>query len=341
MAGGGFDPFTGGTKLHHLRRGSDSPVRPRASRMRQSRHTGPILLFGAEGQTGRELRRALATLGPVIPLTRRDVDLADAAALSRAVRTHTPSLIVNAAAYNAVDRAEEEADLAMAINGTAPGVLAEEAKRAGAAVVHYSSDYVFGTRVHRTAEGAPRPFREDDPPEPLSAYGRSKLAGEEAIGAVGGAHLILRTSWVYSTRGRTFLAALLRLDLPDQQQLAIVDDQHSCPTWASSLADATAQILAACWALGGAAALRDRGGTYNLAGDGWCSRYDFAVAAFALHAARGRSTPSLRPVPSAEFPTLASRPPFSALDTRAVREAFGVGVPEWRMALALCLAGIQ
>lgn len=205
--------------------------------MRPSGQTGPILLFGAEGQTGRELRRALATMAPVIPLTRRDVDLADAAGLSRAVRTHIPSLIVNAAAYNAVDRAEEEPDLAMAVNGTAPGVLAEEAKRLGGAVVHYSSDYVFGTLVHRTAEGAPRPFREDDRPEPLSAYGRSKLAGEEAIRAVGGAHLILRTSWVYSTRGRTFLAALLRLDLAGQQELAIVDDQCSCPTWAPSLAE--------------------------------------------------------------------------------------------------------
>lgn len=309
--------------------------------MKQSRHTGPILLFGAEGQTGRELRRALATLAPVIPLTRRDVDLADATALSRIVRTHAPSLIVNAAAYNAVDRAEEEPDLAMAINGKAPGVLAEEAQRVGGAMVHYSSDYVFGTPVHPTAEGAPRPFSEDDPAEPLSAYGRSKLAGEEAIRAVGGAHLILRTSWVYSRRGRTFLAALLRLDVPDQQELSIVDDQHSCPTWASSLADATAQILACGWALRGTEALRARGGTYNLAGDGWCSRYEFAVAAFALHAARGRSTPRLRPVTSAEFPTLAARPLFSALDTRAVREAFGVGVPEWRTALALCLADVQ
>ena len=300
-------------------------------------HPGPILLVGAGGQTGRELRRTLATLAPVVPLTRADADLADAAALARVVRAHAPALIVNAAAYNAVDRAEEEPDLAMAINGTAPGVLAEEAKRLGAAVVHYSTDYVFGTTTHHDAGGAPRPFREDDPPEPLGAYGRSKLAGEEAIRAVGGAHLILRTSWVYSRGGRTFLAALLRLEVKGEE-LAIVDDQQSCPTWAPSLADATAQILAAGWARRDTEALSTDGGTYHLSGVGWCSRFRFAAAVFALHAARGRATPRLRPTTSAEFPTPAARPSFSALDTHKVRETFGVGVPEWRSALTLCLA---
>lgn len=305
--------------------------------MPKLRKKGPILLVGADGQTGHQLRRTLATLAPVVPLVRRDADLADATALMRAVRTHSPSLIVNAAAYNAVDRAEEEPDLAMAINGNAPGILAEEAKRLDAALVHYSTDYVFGTTLHRDAQGAPRPFREEDPTEPLGAYGRSKLAGEEAIRAVGSAHLILRTSWVYSSRGRTFLAALLRLDVKTDE-LAIVDDQQSCPTWAPSLADATAQILAAGWASGGTASLRADGGTYNLAGEGWCSRYDFASALFALHAAKGRSTPRLRPAPSAEFPTLAARPRFSALDPRKVRETFAVGMPEWPASLALCLA---
>lgn len=298
----------------------------------------PILLVGAAGQTGRELRRTLATLAPVVPLTRADADLADAAALADAVRARAPSLIVNAAAYNAVDKAEEEADLAMAVNATAPGVLAEEGKRLGAAIVHYSTDYVFGATVHRGPGGAVRPFREDDPPEPLGAYGRSKLAGEDAIRAAGCPHLILRTSWVYSRRGRTFLAALLRLEVKGDE-LAIVDDEQSCPTWAASLADSTAQILAAVWARGGAGALRERGGTFHLCGDGWCSRYGFAAAVLARHAALGRPTPRLRPTTSAEFPTPAARPAFSAMDTGKVRQAFGVGVPEWRSTLALCLDG--
>jgi dTDP-4-dehydrorhamnose reductase len=305
--------------------------------MSKTSHPGPILLVGADGQTGRELRRTLATLAPVVPLTRREADLADAAALSVAVRAHAPSLIVNAAAYNAVDRAEEEPELAAAINGTAPGILAEEAKRLGAALVHFSTDYVFGASIIRDADGAPRPFREDDPTDPLGAYGRSKLAGEEAVRAVGGVHLILRTSWVYGVRGRTFLAALLRLEVKGEE-LAIVDDQVGCPTWAPSLADATAQILAAGWASGGTDALRADAGTFHLAGEGWCSRYGFAADVFALHAARGRSTPRLRTATSAEFPTPAPRPPFSALDTRRARATFAVGVPDWRVTLALCLA---
>jgi dTDP-4-dehydrorhamnose reductase len=302
-----------------------------------SRHPGPILLFGADGQTGTELRRTLLTLAPVEALTRRDADLADPAAVCRVVRARTPSLIVNAAAYNAVDRAEEEPDLAMAINGVIPGVLAEEAKRLGAAVVHFSTDYVFGNTVHCDPEGRPRPFREDDPVEPLAVYGRSKLAGEQAIRATSAAHLILRTSWVYSAKARGFLGSLLRLDVK-AAELAIVDDQESCPTWAPSLADATAQILAGAWAREGTGALADRQGIYHLAGKNWCSRFAFAAAVFAQHAARGRRTPRLRAVASTEFSSPAARPAFSALDTRRAATAFGVSVPGWQATLPLCLA---
>lgn len=294
------------------------------------------MLIGANGQTGRELRRSLVTLAPVVPLTRSEADLTDPAALSRAVRAHAPSLIVNAAAYNEVDRAEEEPERAMAVNAAAPGVLAEEAKRLGAALVHYSTDYVFGMTIHRQASGRPRPFREDDPTEPLGTYGRSKLAGEEAIRATGAAHLILRTSWVYSIRARTFLGALLRLEVGGNE-LAIVDDQLGCPTWAPSLADATAQILATGWARGGTGALRADGGTYHLAGEGSCSRYAFASAIFARHSACGRETPGLRPVPSSEFKSIAARPAFSALDSRRSSEVFGVAVPDWQITLSLCL----
>lgn len=300
-------------------------------------HPGPILLFGADGQTGMELRRTLATLAPVAALTRRDADLADPAAISRVVRRLRPALILNAAAYNAVDRAEEEPDLAMAVNAVAPGVLAAEAKRLGAALVHFSTDYVFGQTVQRDAEGRPRPFREEDPAEPLAVYGRSKLAGEHAVRATGAAHLILRTSWVYSRNARGFLGSLLRLDLKGSE-LAVVDDQESCPTWAPSLADATAQILATGWARGGTEALAASQGTYHLAGHGWCSRFVFASAVFAHHLERGRRTPELRAVAATDFPTPAARPGFSALDTRRALDAFGVSIPGWQTTLGLCLA---
>jgi dTDP-4-dehydrorhamnose reductase len=296
-----------------------------------------ILLLGRAGQTGWELERSLAPLGRVIALTRDDIDLGDGVALRRAVREHRPALIVNAAAYNAVDRAEQEESLAVAVNGEAPGILAEEARRSGAALVHYSSDYVFGRTILSGPDGAPRPFTEEDPPEPLGAYGRSKLAGEEAIRAAGCAHLIFRTSWVYSRRGRTFLAGLLRLDVPGED-LRIVDDQLSCPTWARSLADATAQILANCWSKGGAEELAAKAGTYHLAGRGSVSRYGFAAAVFACHERRGKSVPRLLPISTADYPTPAARPAYSALDARRARQVFGVCLPEWPTGLALCLA---
>jgi dTDP-4-dehydrorhamnose reductase len=299
--------------------------------------TRRILLLGRSGQTGWELERSLAPLGKVLALCRGDVDLANGMAIRRAVRDYRPALIVNAAAYNAVDRAEQEEPLAKAVNGEAPGILAEEARRLDAVLAHYSTDYVFGREVFAQPNGSPRPFTEDDPPAPLGAYGRSKLAGEEAIRAVGCFHFIFRTSWVYSRRGRTFLAALLRQEIAGEQ-LRIVDDQVSCPTWARSLADATAQVLAACRATGGAEEVAAKGGTFHLVGEGSTSRYGFAAAVFTLFKEQGKSVPGLLPISSADYPTPAARPAFSALDSRKAREIFGVGVPEWRTSLALCLA---
>lgn len=298
-----------------------------------------ILLLGCAGQTGWELRRSLAPLGTVVALARDDVDVMDGAALRRAVREHRPTLIVNATAYNAVDKAEQEESLATAVNGAAPGILAEEALRSDALLVHYSTDYVFGGTLyygHYGPNGAPRPFTEEDPPAPVNAYGRSKLAGEEAIRAVGCAHLIFRTSWVYSRRGRSFLAGLLRLDLAGEE-LRIVDDQVSCPTWAPSLADATAQILASC-RRAGTEELLSKSGTFHLAGGGPVSRYAFADTVFACHRERGRSVPRILPITTADYPTPAVRPAYSALDSRRVRAVFGVGLPDWRAGLALCLA---
>ena len=295
-----------------------------------------ILLLGRDGQTGRELRRSLATLGDVVALARDDVDVTDGAALRRTVRERRPTLIVNATAYNAVDRAEQEENLAIAVNCEAPRILAEEALRSGAALVHYSTDYVFGGALFHGPNGAPRPFTEEDPPAPVNAYGRSKLAGEDAIRAAGCTHLIFRTSWLYSRRGRGFLASLLRLELAGEEP-RIVDDQVSCPTWAPSLADATAQILAAC-RKEGAEELPAKSGTFHLAGDGPVSRYEFAEVVFARHREHGRSVPRILPVSTANYPSPAARPAYSALDSRRVREVFGVGLPGWRASLALCLA---
>jgi dTDP-4-dehydrorhamnose reductase len=296
-----------------------------------------ILLLGRTGQTGWELQRSLATLGHVVALAREDVDMAEGAALRKAVREQSPALIVNATAYNAVDRAEQEETLAMAVNGEAPGILAEEARRLGAALVHYSTDYVFGSTVCLGPDGSPRPFAEGDQTGPLNTYGRSKLAGEEAIRAVGCAHLIFRTSWVYGRRGRGFLASLLRLETSGEE-LRIVNDQISSPTWARSLADATAQILATCWSRGGAQELAAVAGTFHLAGQGSVSRYGFADAVFGYYAERDRRVPRVWPIPTADFPTLATRPAYSALDSRRVRDVFGIGLREWRAALALCLS---
>lgn len=298
--------------------------------------TGPILLLGAGGQTGWELRRTLSPLGSVVALDRTGADLADAAALVRVVRALRPSLIVNAAAYNAVDKAEEEERLAHAVNGEAPGILAEEARHLGAALVHYSTDYVFGDKIQRAPDGEPRPFREDDPTSPGCAYGRSKLAGEDAIRAVGGDVIVFRTSWVYSQRGRTFLAALLRRETQGDE-LRVVSDQISSPTWARGLADATALILAATWANGGGAALAPAGGLLHLAGGGEASRYAFADAAFTLFGAAGHRVPRLVPVSAASFPTPAARPAYSALDSSRVRSLFGIGLPDWQTSLALCI----
>ncbi|RMF81743.1 MAG: dTDP-4-dehydrorhamnose reductase, partial [Nitrospirae bacterium] len=195
-----------------------------------------ILLTGSRGQVGWELARALAPLGEVVALDHAALDLEDEGAVRRAVREARPRVVVNAAAYTAVDRAESEPERAMRINGEAPGWLAQEAAACGAALVHYSTDYVFDGRK-------PAPYVESDPPAPLNAYGRSKLAGERAVAAAGVPHLILRTSWVYAARGRNFPRTILRL-ARERDLLRVVDDQVGAPTWARWIAGATAACLA-------------------------------------------------------------------------------------------------
>ena len=279
-----------------------------------------ILLTGRNGQVGWELERTLAPLAEIIAHDRAGLDLADLDRIRTVVRETRPDIIVNAAAYTAVDKAESEPDLAMAINGTAPGVLAEETKRLGALLVHYSTDYVFdGTK--------PAPYTEEDTPNPINAYGRSKLAGELAIQAVGGRHLILRTSWVYSLRGHNFLNTILRL-AAERDELRIVDDQIGAPTWSHAIAEATGRLLALP---------QPPEGLYHLSASGETSWHGFAKA---IVATRGLAT-AVVPIPASDYPLPARRPANSRLDNCRLRKATGVALGDWQAQLALCLADVE
>lgn len=284
-----------------------------------------ILLTGVQGQVGWELRRALAPLGRVTAVDSQEMDLADPDAVRAKVRALSPRLIVNPAAYTAVDRAESEPERARAINAIAPGVLAEEAKRCGAVLVHYSTDYVFdGVK--------PGPYTEEDPANPLNVYGASKFAGESAIRAVGGRHLILRTSWVYGTRGHNFLLTMQRL-MRERSELRIVDDQIGAPTWSRQIAEATALILAQCLSPARGADRPEPWGTYHLSCGGETSWYGFAQAIAEL----GGLGTRLLPIPSSDYPTPARRPLNSRLDNAKLARTFGIRLPHWREALELCL----
>ncbi|HSD55460.1 MAG TPA: dTDP-4-dehydrorhamnose reductase [Burkholderiales bacterium] len=285
-----------------------------------------VLLTGANGQIGWELRRALAPLGDVFAPDRGRLDLADCDALRQYVRAIAPQAIVNAAAYTAVDRAESEPALARAINTIAPGVLAEEAQRLDAALVHYSTDYVF--------DGAkPEPYTESDPPNPLNVYGRTKLEGERAIGASGCRHLTLRTSWVYGTRGNNFLLTMLRL-ARERPRLRIVDDQVGAPTWSREIASATAALLSADLAAPGAE------GLYHLTASGATSWFGFAQAIFASPEMRrlGVTPPMLEAISTSGYPTPARRPANSRLDCTRLERRAGVRPAAWDSALARALA---
>lgn len=282
-----------------------------------------ILLTGCAGQLGRELKRSLASLGEVVACDRRQIDLADPDAVRDAVRAIAPDAIVNAAAYTAVDKAEAEPATAGAINTVAPGILADEAKRLGALLVHYSTDYVF--------DGAkPTPYIEDDVTAPLSAYGRSKRDGDLAIAASGARYLILRTSWVYGLHGANFMKAMLRL-AREHDELRVVDDQIGAPTWTRHLADATAMILA-----------RDETpqGVYHLAAAGETSWHGYAEAIVAEARVAGllEKLPGVRRITSADYPLPALRPTNSRLDCSRFHRDFGLALPDWRTGLIDCLA---
>ena len=282
-----------------------------------------ILLTGAAGQLGRELKRSLACLGDVIARDRQQLDLARADTLRAAVRTAAPAVIVNAAAYTAVDKAETEPTVADAINALAPAILAEEAKRLGALLIHYSTDYVFdGSKASA--------YTEDDIPAPLAAYGHSKLAGELAIAASGCRHLIFRTSWVYGLHGVNFLKTMLRLG-QERDELRVVDDQFGAPTWTRHLADVTALILAR---------REVPNGLYHLAGAGETSWHGYAEAIFAEAQRAGLmdKAPVVHRIASANYPLPAPRPANSRLDCAKFRRDFDLALPDWRTGLIDCLA---
>jgi len=285
-----------------------------------------VLVLGCTGQVGWELRHRLACLGAVTGVDYPEVDFSKPDSIRKTLRAAGAAVIVNAAAYTAVDKAESEPELAMAINGTAPGVIAEEARRMGSILVHYSTDYVF--------DGSKQgPYVETDAPHPLNVYGKTKLAGDEAIQAAGGESLILRTSWVYGARGNNFLLTMLRL-AREKEELRIVDDQIGSPTSSECIAQATADILAQVLRPGGGG-LQRRGGIYNLTCAGETSWFGFAQAFLIKRAVS--AAPRLIPITTSEFPRPAKRPANSRLSCQRVEETFGVLMPDWEDALALVL----
>jgi dTDP-4-dehydrorhamnose reductase len=288
-----------------------------------------ILLLGNTGQLGWELERALATLGELYALDYPDLNLVDKDGTVSLIRDYQPQVIVNATAYTAVDKAEHERELADAINARGPGILAEEARSLGAALIHFSTDYVFDG-----AKG--EPYIETDEPCPLGVYAESKLAGERAVQATGGEYLIFRTSWVYSLRRDSFVTKVLQWSRK-QRSLKLVTDQISNPTWCRMLAEASAQILA--MAAGDPAGwFGEHKGLYHLAGWGYASRLEWGKEILFLDRNKTEQVvEEVLPARTAEFPTPAARPLFSALNCDRFLTTFGLRLPDWQEALRLAM----
>jgi len=284
-----------------------------------------ILVTGKNGQVGWELQRALAPLGQIFALDVDGMDLSNPDAIRNKVREIAPHIIVNPAAHTAVDKAESEPELAMAINGTAPGVFAEEAKKLDALLIHYSTDYVFdGTKAS--------PYIESDVPNPQSVYGKTKLAGEQAIIASGCKHIILRTSWVYGVHGGNFVKTILRL-AKERNELRIVADQYGAPTWAKLLAESTAQIIGSF--------SDDKSGIYHLTPTGRTNWHQFAEEIVRLARQYDETLKdrplSIHPIATHEYPVPAKRPANSSLSTEKIRKTYGFELPRWEDDVAECV----
>ncbi len=288
-----------------------------------------ILLTGVTGQVGWELARSLQGMGDVHAPGRHEMDLLDTDSVVRTLRDFAPDMIVNPAAYTAVDRAETDEAAAHQVNAVVPGIMAEEARRIGALFVHYSTDYVFdGT--------SSTPYREEEPTNPQNAYGRTKLAGETAIAASGANHLVLRTSWVYGSRGANFLLTVQRL-ARERDELRIVADQHGAPTWCRTIAELTSQVLVQGFGEKGVDAdfWREHGGLYHLTAAGQTTWHGFTEAILDLSAPEKR--PNVVAIPTSAYPLPAKRPAYSILDNDKLARTFGVRAPDWRDSLKLCL----
>jgi len=304
-----------------------------------------IFLIGKNGQLGHDLQQLLPAFGESTAVDRHQLDLSAPDEIRRVVQEIRPQIIINAAAYTAVDQAEKDEPAARAINAIAPGILAEQAKQIGAALIHYSTDYVF--------DGAKTtPYDENDPTNPLGAYGRTKLAGEQGIRDSGAAHLIFRTAWVYSTRGKNFLLTILRLST-QREELRIVKDQIGAPTSSHALAQATAKVVSQLSALKNASMeenLAGLGGTYHMTAGGATNWSEFATTildrasraierkespAWLLTALNGAPLVTRRvlPITSSEYPTPARRPPYSVLSNERLARTFGIRLPDWNTQL--------
>lgn len=284
-----------------------------------------ILITGSTGQLARELQLELAGSGKLLALGHNALDLADPEQIREQVRLLRPDLIINAAAYTAVDAAESHRELAFAVNARGPQVLAEEAARLGVPLIHYSTDYVFDGRKDE-------PYSEADVPQPLSAYGASKLAGEQAIQAVGGEYLILRTSWVYSQHGKNFLLTMQRL-LQERDALSVVSDEIGAPTWAATIARATAQMVRKR-----SAGEAGPSGLYHLTASGETSWYGFACSIAEQLRQQGRLRAEITPILSKDYPTAAQRPLNSRLSCARLQHDWGIHLPDWETALHESLA---
>jgi dTDP-4-dehydrorhamnose reductase len=284
-----------------------------------------ILITGKDGQLGWELQRSLAGLGDIVATGRQELDLSDPTGIRQLVRSIRPDVVLNTAAYNAVDRAESEPDIAFKVNAVAPGLLAEECRDLGALLIHFSTDYVFDGK--KTT-----PYSEEDEPAPLSVYGRSKLAGEQAVRAAKGRALSFRTAWLYSHRRDNFVATMWRL-ARQKSELRVVNDQTGTPTWVKPLSDAMQKICKL--------ALSRRGGMlgegapiYHATCLGETTRYEFVRAIFEDLARKAPNEPIARlmPIPSADYPSPASRPKYSALSNAKLERDFGIRLPDWQSA---------